>query len=144
VLAAADPYTLQNALPARFSAGASWLSHIATANTLRQFETANGALKFPSLHDDPPMLLGKPWNECSNMDSIINAAATENNFVLAYGDWMRAFVIVDRIGATVEILPGFGANQRPTGQRHLFITSRHGSEIVVPQAARLLDVPTTA
>jgi HK97 family phage major capsid protein len=137
-LAVADVYGLQNVLPARFSAGASWLSHIATKNTLGQFETGNGAREFPELRQSPPTLLGKPWNECSNMDGAIDA--TQENRVLAYGDWLRAFVIVDRIGATVEILPAYGGNNRPTAQRHLFITSRHGSEVVVPQAARLLNV----
>lgn len=144
-IVAADAYTLQNALPARFSANAVWMSHIATANTFRQFETTNGSLKFPSLHENPPSLLGKPWFENSNMDGSINAAATANNFVLIYGDVRAGFFIVDRIGTSIELVPHlFGANGRPTGQRGAFLWFRTGSEVVVPQALRLLDVPTTA
>lgn len=142
-LAAADPFTLQNALPARFSANAQWCAHIATINTLRQFETTNGSLKFPELAGNPPYLLTKRMNELSNMDGSINAAATANNYVMVYGDF-RNFVIVDRIGATVETLPGYGTNMRPSAQRHAFLTFRTGSDVVVPQAFRLLDVPTTA
>ncbi|TGB12619.1 phage major capsid protein [Streptomyces sp. MZ04] len=142
-LIAADAFTVQNALPARFSANAQWCAHIATINTLRQFETTNGSLKFPELAGNPPYLLTKTMNELSNMDGSVNAAATANNYLLLYGDFNQ-FVIVDRIGATVEILPGYGANQRPTAQRHAFLTFRTGSDVVVPQAFRLLDVPTTA
>ncbi|MFD9906557.1 phage major capsid protein [Streptomyces sp. NPDC059063] len=142
-LIAADPFTLQNALPARFSANAQWCAHIATINTLRQFETTNGALKFPELAGNPPQLLNKAMNELSNMDGSVNAAATANNYLLLYGDF-RNFVIVDRIGSTIEILPGYGANQRPTAQRHAFLTFRSGSDVVVPQGFRLLDVPTAA
>jgi len=142
---AADAYTLQNALPARFSADATWLSHIATANTFRQFETTNGALAFPSMHEAPASLLGKAWHECSNMDGAIDAAATANNFVLIYGDVRRAFYIVDRVGSTLELIPNLvGANQRPTGERGAILWFRTGSEVVIPQALRMLDVPTTA
>ncbi|GIE79079.1 major capsid protein [Actinoplanes philippinensis] len=143
-LASSDPVKLQNALGARFSPNAAWMSNIAIANTIRFYETTNGALMYPELRQSPPQLLGKPWYECSNMDGTINAAATSDNFVLAYGDWQAGYVIVDHIGATVEILPGYGANNRPTGQRHLFVTSRHGAEVVRPQALRLLNVATTA
>ncbi|WP_326646398.1 phage major capsid protein [Streptosporangium sp. NBC_01755] len=138
-----DPFALQNALPARFSANASFMSHIATANAYRQMETTNGALQFPELRQTPPMLLGKPWYENSNMDGAINAAATANNYVVVYGDFSQ-FVIVDRIGTTVEFLPDYGANGRPTGQRHLFMTFRTGSDAPVIEAFRLLDVPTAA
>lgn len=138
-----DPFALQNALPARFSANARFMSHIAIANAYRQMETSNGALQFPELRENPPRLLGKPWHENSNMDGAINAAATANNYVVVYGDFAN-FVIVDRIGTTVEFLPDYGANGRPTGQRHMFMTFRTGSDVVVNQAFRLLDIPTTA
>jgi HK97 family phage major capsid protein len=142
-LSSADPYNLVNALGPRFSANAQFVSHIATANTFRQMETANGSLKFPELRNDPPQLIGKRWTELSNMDGSINPAATSSNYVLLYGDF-RNFVIVDRIGATLEILPAYGANRRPTAQRHAFLTFRTGSDVVVPQAFRLLNVATTA
>jgi len=140
-----DPFALQNALPARFSANASWMSHIAIANGYRQMETTNGALQFPELRQSPATLLGKPWNENSNMDGAINAAATANNYVLIYGDVARGYYIVDRIGATLELIPNLmGADNRPTGQRGALLWFRTGGEVVVPQALRMLDIPTTA
>jgi len=141
----ADIYALQNALPARFSANASWQSHIATANSIRRFETTNGALEFPELRNTSPSILGKPWYENSNMDGVINAAASENNFLAIYGDIARAFFIVDRVGSTLEFIANVvGADRRPTTSRGALLWFRTGSEVVNVAAARLLDVPTTA
>lgn len=105
-------------------------------------ETGNGSLKFPELRANPPQLIGKSWTECSNMDGAIDPAVTASNYVLLYGDFQQ-FVIVDRIGATLELLPGYGANHRPTAQRHAFLTFRTGSDVVIPEAFRLLNVATT-
>jgi HK97 family phage major capsid protein len=140
-----DPFRLQNDLGARFSANAVFLSNVAVANTYRQMETTNGALYFPELRQDPPQLAGKPWFELSNMDGTINAAATANNYLLVYGDVRAGFIIADRIGTTLELIPNMvGANNRPTGERGALLWFRTGSKVVVPAALRLLDVPTTA
>ncbi|HQZ33834.1 MAG TPA: phage major capsid protein [Ilumatobacteraceae bacterium] len=142
---ATDPFALQNALPARFSANATWQSHISTANVYRQMETTAGSLLFPELRNDTPSLLGKRWYENSNMDGTINAAATANNYAMIYGDVRAGYFIVDRIGATLELIPNLmGADGRPTGQRGALLWFRTGAEVVVPQALRLLDIPTTA
>jgi HK97 family phage major capsid protein len=128
---------------ARFSANATWQAHITTMNTYRGFETSSGALQFPELRDNPPYLLGKPRVENSNMDGTIDADATANNHALIYGDIAQAFFIVDRIGATLELVPNlFGANGRPAAQRGALPWFRTGSEVVNIAAARLLDVPT--
>lgn len=141
-LAAADAFALQNALPPRFSGQAQWIAHLATINAFRQMETTNGALKFPELAGG--MLLGRTMNENSNMDGALDAGATANNYAMIYGDFQN-FVIVDRIGTTIELIPNlFGANNRPTGQRGMFMWFRTGSDVVVPNAFRMLDVPTTA
>lgn len=93
----------------------------------------------------PHTLLGKPWFECSNMDGVIVTTATANNYVMIYGDVRAGFVIVDRIGSTLELIPNIlGSNQRPTGQRGALLWFRTGSEVVNTAVLRLLDVPTTA
>lgn len=113
-LAASDIYKLQNALPPRFQARASWNANLAILNTIRQFETTNGALKFPELSMNPPMLLGRSVYENSNMDGTINAAATETNHVLVYGDFSQ-FAVTLRTGSSLELVQHLmGANQRPT------------------------------
>lgn len=132
-LTAADVYAVQNALPPRFQSNAAWNANLAIINSLRQSETTNGALKFPGLQDNPPMLLGRNMYENSNMDGTFDAAATANNYLLLYGDFQQ-FVIVDRIGSTIELVPHlFGANRRPTGQRGALLWFRTGSNVVVPQ-----------
>jgi HK97 family phage major capsid protein len=83
--------------------------------------------------------------ENSNMDGAINAAAAANNYALIYGDVRAGFYIVDRIETQLEFVPNLmGNNARPTGQRGALLWFRIGSEVVVPQALRLLDVPTAA
>jgi HK97 family phage major capsid protein len=143
-LVAGDVYAVQNSLGPRFQPRASWNASLSIINTLRQMETTNGALKFPALQDNPAMLLGRTMYENSNMDGTFDAAATANNYLLPYGDFGQ-FVVVDRIGSTLELVPHLvGSNRRPTGQRGALLWFRTGSNVVVPQAFRLLNIATTA
>lgn len=142
--AAADLYRVQNAAAPRWQVGSSWLMNLAFVNTARQFETASGALRFPELRDNPPMLLGRSVYENSHMDAAINPAATESNYVALYGDF-KQFIITVRSGSTLELIPNLmGDNGRPTGQRGGFLWARYGSDVLVPNAFRLLSIPTTA
>lgn len=145
VLAATDPFDLQNALGARFSNNATFQTYIATMNAYRRFETTIGSWEFSEFRQNPASLLGRRFLENSNLDNSINAAATANNYMAIYGDTAKAFYIVDRVGSTLEIIPNLvGANQRPTGERGALLWFRAGSEVVNVPAARLLDIPTTA
>ena len=63
---AADVFKVQNALPARFQGNAQWLANLSIINEAAQFETTNGALRFPEIGDG--RLLRRPLNECSNME----------------------------------------------------------------------------
>jgi predicted phage gp36 major capsid-like protein len=54
-------------------------------------------------------------------------------------------VIVDRISSTLDLVPHlFGSNRRPMGQRGALLWFRTGSDMVIPNAFRLLSIPTTA
>lgn len=129
-------YALQNALPPRFQAGAQWCANLGILNVLRQMETNNGSLKFPALQDNPPMLLGRTANELSNMV----ATTSTGSKIALYGDFANGFVIADRIGSTLELVPHlFGTNRRPTGQRSALLWFRTGADVVVPNAFRLLN-----
>lgn len=132
-LALSDVYALQNALPARFSAGAEWCAHLGILNNLRQFVTGS-VLAFPGLQNDIPVLLARNAHELSNMTNVL----THTNYVLVYGNFQN-FVIVDRWPSSLELIPNlFGAAGRPTGQRGAFLWARVGSDVVVPNAFRLL------
>ncbi|WP_370077898.1 phage major capsid protein [Streptacidiphilus sp. MAP12-16] len=145
--AAADVFKMQNALGPRFQPNASWLFQLSTINALMQMETTNGALKFPSLQEDPPTLLRRAVGEASDMDGVsaIVTTATADHYVAMYGDWKAAYTIVDFATQRIELVPHIlGANQRPTGERGLLLWARVGAGLVIPGAAVLLDVATTA
>ncbi len=144
VIATGDPIKLQNALPPRFQPNSRFVAALPTINTFRKSETSNGALLYPSLQNDPPTLLGRPIHEVSNMDSAINASASEANYVLAVGDWSHYLVAV-KLGTKVELVPHlFGSSRRPTGQRGFYAHFRIGADSLVDNAFRILNVPTTA
>lgn len=67
-----------------------------------------------------------------------------NELSVVYGDFQQ-MVIVDRIGSTLQLVPHLvDSNRRSTGQRVAQLWLRTGSDVVVPQAFRLLPIPTTA
>lgn len=145
--AVGDVYKLQESLPPRFQAGASWQANLAIINKMRQFATGTGqqhAFVADLTAGQPPQILGRPLHENSNMDGTFDPAATADNFVLAYGDF-RNYVIADRIGTTIELVPHLvGPNGRPTGERGYFMYFRTGADVVVHNAFRLLNIATTA
>jgi hypothetical protein len=113
-LTASDVFNVQNALPPRFQPRPVWHGNLSILNSIRALETTNGAIRFPKLQSNPPMLLSRSVYENSNMDGSLNPAATENNYVLLYGDFAAGMVIVDRFGSTLELVPQlFGSNRRP-------------------------------
>ncbi|SIR13109.1 phage major capsid protein [Micromonospora avicenniae] len=134
---ASDVYALQNAQAPRFSARSEWVAALPTINTMAQMETTAGARLFPELGSG--RLLNRSIHELSNMDGAVNA--TQENYILAYGDFSN-FVIVDRIGTTIELIPNLmdPATGRPSGKRGLVLYFRTGSDVVVPNAFRLLNV----
>ena len=153
--AVADLYKMEQALPPRYrlsamdgdvsSSRASWLGARSIFNLIRQFGTADSHALWARLGAGlPEQLIGYPTYEASTMDGSFDAAATANNYILALGDF-RGFVIVDRVGLSVEYIPHvFGANGRPTGQRGWYAYWRVGSDVVNDNAIRLLNIATTA
>jgi HK97 family phage major capsid protein len=140
--AGADAFTyanliaLQAALPPRYRANASFMGNLAILNRIRDFSTAGGGSVWIDNFADaaPQRLLGKPVYEASEMA----AAATTGLKFLVYGDFSR-YVIVDRIGLEIELIPHlFGANRRPTGQRGLYAFWRNGAKVVDANAFRAL------
>jgi HK97 family phage major capsid protein len=133
----ANLYTLAATLPPRYRTGASWIGDLLIAQKIRQFDTvgSSAAIWADSLQiGTPAMLLGKPYYEASAMPD----ATTTGLKFLIFGDFSR-YVIVDRIGLTVETIPHlFGSNQRPTGQRGLYAYWRNGAKVVDANAFRAL------
>lgn len=61
---------------------------------LKHYEESRGKVERIQPNDrrmqnNPPMLLGRDMYENSNMDLSLNAAASENNYLLLYGDFQQ-------------------------------------------------------
>lgn len=136
--AAADVYALDSALPARHRAAASWLANRSIFNRVRQFGTTDGANMWERIGaEQPALLLGQPAREAEAMDSTLDATVG-NDHILIAGDFEH-YVIADRVGFTVELIPHLvGTNRMPTGQRGWYAYYRVGAGVTNIDAFRLL------
>lgn len=152
--AVADLYKLETALPAKYRGSvlpnqptrASWVANKQVYQWVRQFGTSDSHALWTRLEAaQPERLIGYSAYEASAMDGTLDAAATAaHNYLLVLGDF-KNYVIVDRIGLTIEYVPHvFGPNGRPTGQRGIYVYWRVGGDSVNDDAFRMLDIPTTA
>jgi HK97 family phage major capsid protein/HK97 family phage prohead protease len=132
---AGSVYSLEESLPPRFRDNATFLGNKAVYNLIRQFDTAGGAQLWERIGASTPnQLLGYPAYEVSSMASTVALNAR----YLLFGDF-RHFLIVDRVGMSVELVPHlFGANRRPTGQRGLYAIWRNNSKVLTDNAFRIL------
>lgn len=140
VLATADLYNNQAALPARWRSNAAFMMNLSIMNGYRQLPQATG-LNYSIINDDAtPKALGWPVYENSNMDGALTGAAAD--YAVLSGDFNQ-FAIVDRVGTTLEVVQNlFGASGRPTGQRGFLMHWRVGSDVLVPDAFRLSNFNT--
>jgi HK97 family phage major capsid protein len=138
VYAIADLYSLQQAPGPRFQPNASFLMSNTVKNVTRRFVAAGSTSEPTIFSDDQARLLGRPFYELSTLSS---ATTSSNALIAVYGDIMRGYRIVDRIGLSVELIPHlFGSNRRPTGQRGLYAYWRVGAAVVNTSAFRVLKV----
>lgn len=133
--AAADVYSLHAAIDPRWEANASFLAHKAIYNKVRQFDTSGGAQLWAHIGDGRPNgLMGYPASGASAMPSTL----TTGNKIMIAGDFSQ-FLIVDRIGMTVELVPHLlGSNRRPVGQRGVYAVWMNNSKVLVPGAFEVL------
>lgn len=133
VFDAEDLFRLMQALPPRYQARASFMGNLAIINKVAQFESTAGARLFPETGEG--RLLRRPMYENSAMTAVTTVGA----LFLLYGDLSR-FVIVDRIGMQIELIPHLfdTTNNRPTGQRGLYMYFRNSSKVIDADAFRVL------
>lgn len=142
-LAAGDVYGLENALPPRFRPRASIVGNRATYSRVRQLDTGGGANLWIRIGEGLPnsrtgalgeALLGYPTYEASAYVSTVTSASS----MITIGDFSH-FLIVDRAGMNVELLPHLlGSNRLPTGQRGLYFWWRNTSDVIAWEAFRTL------
>ncbi|MEU0041321.1 phage major capsid protein, partial [Streptomyces sp. NPDC006333] len=147
VLSITDPTNLENALPPRFRGNASIMGAKSIFNAYRQLFLAQaGAAGDPwnrPSQGQPAEFFGYPAHEASDMDSTVAAGKK----VLLMGDFKRGFIIVDKVGMNMELVPhltqqataGSGVGM-PTGQRGYYAWWRNNSRILIDNAFRLLVV----
>jgi HK97 family phage major capsid protein len=137
-----EVYRVSDALRPRDAAQASWIANKKIFSLTRQFDTAGGSAFWANLGMAvPQQLLGQPIYQASSMTGSVTTSAN----VLLAGNFSE-FYIVDRVGMSVLYEPmvkSTGSN-RPTGQAGWFAFWRVGSDVVDPDAFRLLNLNTTA
>lgn len=147
--AVADIYVLEEALPARYKARSQFVANRSFYNKARQLDTGGGGSLWmgvaplaQGLKNEVPSpgytgyeLIGYPAYECSAMAT---AGGVTGTLLAVLGDW-RYFVVVDRVGMDVELIPQMmGPNLRPVGQRGLYAIWRNDSRVLLAGAFRVL------
>ena len=135
---AVDVRAVFGALGPRYRRNASWVMSIDVLNEVRGFDTAGG-LSNQTVDLTAPysfQLLGKPAYENSGFPSFTGTTGAAN--ILVVGDF-RNYVIFDRIGSRIELVPHLlGSNRIPNGKRGLVFWWRVGADSVNDNAFRLL------
>lgn len=160
----ADLFTLEQALDARWEANASFLAHKTVYNKIRQFPTDGSAGSMNNLWTDlnaglsestrnTRRLLDYPTYRSAGPNGMPTLAAAAayagttgdgGDTLMILGDFSQ-FMIVDRIGMSVEVVPTVldTATHRPIGQRGVYTYWMNNSKILVPGAfKRLLNKQT--
>lgn len=118
------------ALPDRYRNNATWVMSHDVGNEVATFGNSNN-LSFLTvdLTGELETLRQRPVAYSSYFPEFTGDTGAAN--ILVVGDF-RNFVIVDRVGMSVELIPQIFdiTNNRPTGQRGWFAYARHGSNSV--------------
>lgn len=134
--AVADGWNLKAQLPPRAIGRSTYAAAPATWDSSYRFVGGNSTEPLQFDVGRGGAYLGSPKIEASGMV----ATTTTGSRIMLAGD-MGAFVIADRIGLSVSVIPHlFGASQRPTGSGGLFAFWRTGSVVAAPSLLRYLEV----
>jgi HK97 family phage major capsid protein len=139
VVALADVYAVQAALPPRFrnAPGTAWVANVAQINRFRQLDTAGGASFWTNLgKGQPETLLGAPIYESTTMASGVATTTLEAIF----GDFGQ-YIIVDRVGVSMiyePLVKGTSSPYIPSGQAGWFMFWRVGAQLSTVNAFRVM------
>lgn len=137
---AADIFAVEDALPPRFTPRAQWLARKNTYNVIRALDT-NGTLYARLTEGRPPELIGYPAREASAMPIRFTSSTVFGGRYAILGDWSQ-FLIVDKAGMDVEIVPHLFSNNLPTASRGIFALWRNNTLILNGNAFRVLVYAT--
>jgi HK97 family phage major capsid protein len=135
----ADINKVWGALPDRYRSNATWVMNTDVANEVASFASSNN-LSFLTvdLTGEVETLRKRPVEISSYFPDFTGTTGASN--IAVVGDF-RNFVIADRAGMNVELVPHLFdvTNNRPTGQRGWFAWARFGSNSVNDLGFRLLQ-----
>lgn len=141
---AADVFNLEADLGARFRSRAVFVGPRSTYTKVRQLDTNGGSNLWIRIADPTGAnrisanLAGYPAYEAS---AFANPDTTGTDPVLVLGDFSRYYLIVDRVGLSLSLIPHlFGDNGRPTGQSGLYAFWRNSATVISANAFRELQV----
>jgi HK97 family phage major capsid protein len=125
---------LQHALKTSYRNGAAWLMNDNTCLVVRKFKDGDGNYMWrPGLIEGAPdTLFGKPVEYDDNVDDI-----GANKYPIFYGNFKRAYLIIDRIGTRVLRDPY-------TAKPYIafYTTKRVGGGIVMYEAIKAMKIAT--
>jgi len=127
--------SLQHALKPQYRAGAYWITNDTTLGVMRQLKDGSGA--YYLWNPDPAggfggRFLGSPVQVDDNMPAL-----GAGSYSLAYGNWKRAYMIVNRSGTTL-----IRDNITAKGQTKFNFRRRFGGGIVNYEALKLMVFST--
>jgi HK97 family phage major capsid protein len=123
---------LYHALKQGYRSGASWIMNDNTLSIIRKMKDGQGNYLWapPSAAEGPSTILGKPVSTDDNMPSV-----AANAFPVAFGDFRRGYLIVDRVGIRVLRDP---YSSKPNVE--FYTTKRVGGGVQNFEAIKLLRV----
>lgn len=126
---------LYYALKAGYRNNASWILSDAVMNTVRKFKDGQGNYLWapPSGPDMPSTILGKPVVTDDNMQAL-----GANAYPIAFGDFKRGYLILDRIGVRV-----LRDDLTVKGKVQFYTTKRVGGGVQNFEAIKLLKCATS-
>jgi HK97 family phage major capsid protein len=130
-----DLIELQFSLSERYAPFASWLLKRSSLKAIRLLKSAvDGHYMWqPGLGaGSPPLLLGSPYVECTDMPAEANSAKA-----VAYGDFRRGYLIVDRLEIDVLRDP---YSSKSTGCIEISARKRVGGQVILPEAIKILTL----
>ena len=153
VTAIGDLAATEAVLPLRFRANAAWFMNRSTMRQLQALDTdyrvfSGANINFPGQSNPTQpvtggntgvLCLGYPVWE---VPSAVSTLTTDGAIIAVFAD-PKSYIIVDRLGMTVEVIPNMlnGATPSfPTGQRGIYAYFRNTAKPIAADAGRSLSV----
>lgn len=123
-------------LQANYRANSRWMWNKKTASEVRKLKDSDGNMLWqPGLQaGEPATVLGYPTVEAEDMPDI-----GANTFPVAFGDFQRGYLIVDRVGLRITV----DDNITQPGTIKWYVRRRVGGKILDDKAIKLLKIGTS-